>query len=140
MAAHSISAPWWCAVLVGSIAPGVVGATVHLVVLLVRPTPAPTAERETREIDPGDDAPEDGDDEDDGRDDTLDERGVSLLWETAPPAGDQPGDEAGDEVADRAAALIDEGAGRRRLARELQISEHQARELIASRNGKAVAR
>lgn len=35
--------------------------------------------------------------------------------------------------ADRAAALIAEGAGRRRLARELDISEHQARELLAER-------
>lgn len=38
MRAHQIAPPWWVAVLVGSIPPAVVGATVHLVVLLVRRT------------------------------------------------------------------------------------------------------
>lgn len=36
MASARITPPWWCAVLVGAIPPAVVGATVHLVVLLVR--------------------------------------------------------------------------------------------------------
>lgn len=40
MAAHHITPPWWVAVAVGAIPPAVVGATVHLVVLLVR-GPAP---------------------------------------------------------------------------------------------------
>jgi hypothetical protein len=31
--------------------------------------------------------------------------------------------------------LIESGAGRRRLAKELGVTEHQARQLIASRNG-----
>ncbi|MDB5288748.1 MAG: hypothetical protein JWR05_3697 [Mucilaginibacter sp.] len=41
-----------------------------------------------------------------------------------------PGDE---ETPDRAAELIAVGVGRLRLARELGISEHQARELLAAR-------
>lgn len=45
------------------------------------------------------------------------------------PAGEEPGDE-------RVTSLIAAGVGRRRLARELAISEHEARELLArARNG-----
>jgi hypothetical protein len=36
---------------------------------------------------------------------------------------------------DPVAELLDQGVGRRRLARELDISEHAARQLLASRNG-----
>ncbi len=36
MHAHAVVPPWWVAVAVGAIPPAVVGATVHLVVLLVR--------------------------------------------------------------------------------------------------------
>lgn len=39
MVAEGIRPPWWCAVLVGAIAPAVVGTTVHLVVLLTRRVP-----------------------------------------------------------------------------------------------------
>jgi len=38
MHAHGVVPPWWVAVAVGAIAPAVVGATVHLVVLMVRTT------------------------------------------------------------------------------------------------------
>jgi hypothetical protein len=52
----------------------------------------------------------------------LDEHGLSRLWATAP---------AVQETAEqRAAALIAEGAGRRRLASELEISEYRARRLL----------
>lgn len=40
MVAENITPPWWVAVLVGAIAPAVVGSTVHLVVLLTRRGPA----------------------------------------------------------------------------------------------------
>lgn len=42
MHAHGVVPPWWVAVAVGSIPPAVVGATVHLVVLLVRRSESPT--------------------------------------------------------------------------------------------------
>ena len=46
-----------------------------------------------------------------------------------------PGD-VGDEPGDRVTELIEAGAGRRKLATELDISEHKARALIdARRNG-----
>ena len=51
----------------------------------------------------------------------LDEHGLSRFWDHADPA--QPG-------GDRVAELIADGAGRRRLARELGISEYEARQLL----------
>lgn len=39
MHAHGVVPPWWVAVLVGAIPPAIVGAVVHLVVLLVRHQP-----------------------------------------------------------------------------------------------------
>lgn len=39
------------------------------------------------------------------------------------------------DTPDPVAELLDQGVGRRRLARELDISEHAARQLLASRNG-----
>lgn len=141
MAAAGITPPWWAAVLVGAIPPAVVGGVVHLAVLLGRvPAALPVglpAGDETGAA--GDDAPAE----------LLDEHGVSRLWETASPVesparplllpvGDGAG-EAGDQASDdRAAQLIAEGAGRRRLARELDITEHAARELLETyRNGGA---
>lgn len=63
----------------------------------------------------------------------VDDHGVSRRWETAPPAGEPAGDRAGQ--------LIAEGVGRRRLARELGIKEHEARQLLARHrvNGHATA-
>lgn len=100
---------WWVAVAVGAVPAFVVGAVCHLVALLIR-------------------------------------RAATGGMETAPtPTGAATGiaedqDAVGTpEIADapdRAAELIEQGAGRRRLARELGMSEHQARELLAhARNG-----
>jgi hypothetical protein len=59
MHAHAVVPPWWVAVLVGTIPPAVVGATVHLLVLVTRrgtveyaaagkpPAPSPRPERVT---------------------------------------------------------------------------------------------
>lgn len=44
MHAHGVTPPWWCSVAVGAIPPAVVGATVHLLVLLARATADPAAE------------------------------------------------------------------------------------------------
>lgn len=53
----------------------------------------------------------------------LDEHGLSRLWATAPAVQETP--------EQRAAALIADGAGRRRLARGLGISEYEARQMLA---------
>jgi Protein of unknown function (DUF2637) len=42
---------------------------------------------------------------------------------------------ASDEAPDPVAELLEQGAGRRRIAKELEISEHAARQLLAARNG-----
>jgi hypothetical protein len=108
MHANHITPPWWVAVLVGSIPPAVVGATVHLIVLLVR-RPLPEL---------AGDSPDDSPDV------------PPVLAEVgAPDAPEQP-------VDDPAAQLIAQGLGRRRLARELSIPESQARTMLAAaRNG-----
>lgn len=100
MHAHVVAPPWWVAVLVGTIPPAVAGATVHLLVLLVR------RERDVEVI-------------------------ADAVVVVDPPVDDV--DPAAPR--DRAAELIAEGAGRRRLARELSIPEHQARALIAAHRG-----
>ncbi|WP_300006957.1 DUF2637 domain-containing protein [Pseudonocardia sp.] len=81
LAAFRQGPAWWVVVIVSAVAPAVLGAVVHLAVLVGRPVP-------------------------DGR-----------------PAEPDVDD-------DRAAELIAEGAGRRRIARELGVSEYEARRLI----------
>jgi hypothetical protein len=109
LAAYRLSPPWWVVVAVSAVAPAVLGAVVHLAVLVGRPEPT-YAEPELPES------------EDHDLDDVLDEHGVSEFWADAPPAANGT---------DRAAVLIAAGVGRRRLARELGMSEHEARQLLA---------
>jgi hypothetical protein len=54
----------------------------------------------------------------------VEESGLSPWWQTAPPAAPATTGHA------RAAALIAAGVGRRRLARELGTTEHEARQLL----------
>jgi hypothetical protein len=53
----------------------------------------------------------------------LDENGVSRWWATAPPTETR-------RVRTRAAELIAAGVGRRRLSKELGVSEYEARQLL----------
>lgn len=95
LTAYQITPPWWLIVAVSAVPPAVLGATVHLAVLVGRKTP-----------------------------DNAD-----------PDASPGPPSDAGG---DRVTELIEAGAGRRVLARELNISEHAARQLLAGReNGVA---
>lgn len=105
LVAFDIRPAWWAIVVVGAVAPAVLGAVVHLAVLVGRPQPAV------------DDEPDE---------EPFDERD---WWEDAPPAQD-----------DRAIELITAGVGRRRLSRELGVSEYQARQLLdRARNGRESA-
>jgi hypothetical protein len=54
----------------------------------------------------------------------AEEPGLSPWWQTAPPAA------TATNGRDRAAQLIAAGVGRRRLARELGTTEHEARQLL----------
>jgi hypothetical protein len=122
LVAYGVHPPWGLIVLVSAIPPATLGAVVHLAVLVTRRDAPPV------EADPG--APEAGP--------------VSAPVEAARPvppveAGPEP-DPIGLEEApqpaisasDPVAELLAQGAGRRRLARELDISEHAARRLLAT--------
>lgn len=145
--AREAGRPWWVVVVacvVSGLAPAVLGAVIHLAVRYWRGEVAPAvlpaspAGTETgSDLNPG------------AGDSTLvdtptehpaaayEVAGPDLLSSPAValhsvPSPTTPGDEPGD----RAAELIEAGAGRRRLARELEISEHEARQLLdARRNG-----
>ncbi|MGH3611435.1 MAG: DUF2637 domain-containing protein [Pseudonocardia sp.] len=130
LAAFSLAPQWWVVVIVSAVAPAVLGAVVHLAVLVGRPDDEPVT------------GPAGGFDELGGHDagderadavaaGLLDERGLSRVWETAPLAAEQLTERMTPER--RAEALIAEGAGRRRLAQELDISEYQARRLLDER-------
>lgn len=102
LAAYALLPPWWVVVILSGIAPAVLGAMVHLAVLVGREPgseSAPAAEiaRQTEH-------------------------------ELAPPDGAQAPFCQGP---DRAAELIAAGAGRRRLSRELGVTEYEARQLLA---------
>lgn len=107
LAAFGMAPAWWVVVVVSAVAPAVLGAVVHLAVLVGRPDLDPH-----QLLDDADSAELDG---------LLDEHGLSRQWAHASPVTPRP---------DRVAALIAKGAGRRRLARELGISEYEARQLI----------
>ncbi len=123
LSAFGLAPAWWVVVIVSAVAPAVLGAVVHLAVLVGRPASDP---------DPGDHVSGDEAHVSIGYELTgqaldaglLDEQGLSRRWNDALPA-------AGADTSDgRAAELIAAGAGRRRLARELDISEYEARRLL----------
>jgi hypothetical protein len=116
LVAYGVHPPWGLIVLVSAIPPATLGAVVHLAVLVTRPgappveaasvgAPAEVSSVEVaRSVPPAEASP------------------VGL--EEAP----QPAISAPDPVAE----LLAQGAGRRRLARELDITEHAARRLLAT--------
>jgi hypothetical protein len=89
----------------------VLGAVVHLAVLVGRPRPTHELDDEPLPYEVTAEAYADG---------SLDEHGASRLWDSAPPAVED----------ERTAQLIAAGVGRRRLARELDITEYEARRLL----------
>jgi hypothetical protein len=115
LAAFSLAPPWWVVVVVSAIAPGVLGAVVHLAVLVGRTESSDVEELALSE--------EDGAQQPVGE--WLDDDGMSKWWDVAPAATSRPGD------GDRAAELIAAGVGRRRLSRELGMSEYEARQLLS---------
>ena len=101
LAAYQLAAPWPLVVAVSAVAPAVLGAVVHLAVLVGRG--GQTARFDTGHVPSGP-----ADSQDSGQNIPLD---------------------------DHVAELIERRVGRRRLAAELGITEHQARQLLAARNG-----
>lgn len=128
LAAYQIRPHWLLVVAVSAVAPAVLGALVHLLVLVGRESgqlmPATASEAASL---PG---PSSGGVGPGGRgsgDESSPTVAPARPLVVAPPAGDEPDVQPGDRVAE----LIADGAGRRRLARELGVSEHEARQLLA---------
>jgi hypothetical protein len=109
LVAFDLAPAWWVVVIVSAVAPAVLGAVVHLAVLVGRPHALDR--REDAAGAAAADATE-----------VLDEQEPPPWWEHALPAVGVTGY--------RAAELIAAGAGRRRLARELDITEYEARRLL----------
>lgn len=118
LAAFDMAPAWWVVVVVSAVAPAVLGAVVHLAVLVGRPDHDDTAGLPVQVLDETARLHTIAAACDDGR---IDEHGLSRYWDDAGPARPRR---------DRAAELIDAGAGRRRLARELGITEYEARQLL----------
>lgn len=110
--AFRLAPAWWVVVIVSAVAPAVLGAVVHLAVLVGRAEPDGPEAAEPIGYALAREAYDGG---------VLDDDGLSHRWHDAPPAGEF----------DRAAALIAVGAGRHRLSRELDITEYEARRLLA---------
>ncbi|MCW0215230.1 MAG: DUF2637 domain-containing protein [Pseudonocardia sp.] len=121
LAAYAAHPHWVVVVVVSAVPPAVLGAVVHLAVLAGRAPAQALSGRSELAGEEIDEAPE-GDRDRYPELASVDDHGLSRRWESAPPAG-EPGD--------RAVELIAEGAGRRRLAKELGIGEHEARQLLA---------
>lgn len=94
LTAYGLRPVWWLVVLVSAMAPAVLGAVVHLAVLVGRP---------------------------------------SAEVQSAAPGGEL----AAELSASDGATELLAGLGRRKLARELDITEHEARKILAVRNGAA---
>lgn len=110
LGAYHLDPPWWLVVAVSAVAPAVLGAVVHLAVLVSQSRTEPVVLAV------------------DGLEDQAEGEDLPDFWADAPYA-ETPGG--------RAAELIDAGAGRRRLARETGISEYEARKLLRARDGVA---
>ncbi|MBW0090508.1 DUF2637 domain-containing protein [Pseudonocardia sp. KRD-184] len=107
--AYGVQPHWLVVVAVSAIAPTVLGALVHLMVLVGRPEAAPAEPPTELPVAPA----------------LGDEQEPNLQGLEGEP----------ETVEERAARLIAEGAGRKRLVDELEISEWKARQLLATTNG-----
>ena len=113
LAAFVLLPPWWVVVVLSGIAPAVLGAMVHLAVLVGRP-----AEPVHLDVD-------ETDSQTDYTEPTEDEP-VELEQDPVPAV--RAGEPAPHQ--EPALALIAAGAGRRRLSRELGVTEYEARRLL----------
>lgn len=117
MAAYGIAVPWWVVVVVSAVPPAMLGTLGGLVHLLRTTTTTTLA---TAVDDLATDNHQDNQDNHQLVDDNHQDN--------------QPG----DDLTSRARQLVDAGAGRARLAKELEITDHRARQLLAevrSNNG-----
>ena len=121
-AARAAGLAWWVVVVacvVSGMAPAVLGTVIHLAVLVSRGSRTPGADLNAPHDVPADVPPVSRDDQ----------------QESDCPPADVPPDVPASPAdgGDRVMQLIEAGAGRRRLSRELGLTEHEARELLAKR-------
>lgn len=121
LAAYALAPPWWVVVGLSGIAPGVLGAMVHLAVLVSR-TESARSPADLTALD------KQADEHTDAQATSTEsppatESADGCPWDTTPPLAPPDDDE-------RVTALIAAGVGRRRLARELGVTEHEARRLL----------
>lgn len=121
LAAYLLAPPWWVVVVLSGIAPAVLGAMVHLAVLVGHEHRSSGSIRSGAVVDDEPIPYELVADPDPA--DALDRPVPSGRRVVTPPEGLDPPSE-------RAIALIAAGAGRRRLSRELDITEYEARRLL----------
>jgi hypothetical protein len=137
LAAFVLLPPWWVVVLLSGIAPAVLGAMVHLAVLVGRPqgpserssAPEPDDVAQTGRTDPPV-APGAGDSPWTWNSPPTDAPWPLSSWAPQDGTADDEQSCAPPDDTDRAAVLIAAGAGRRRLSRELGVTEYEARRLI----------
>jgi hypothetical protein len=118
LSAYHLAPAWWLVVLVSAVAPAVLGCGVHLAVLVGRTvetasTPAECPSPEITEPARGDHYP-------------PPTPAVPAPEPVAPPVPELAAVPDPDPVV----SLIESGAGRGRIAKELGITEHQARKLL----------
>jgi hypothetical protein len=120
LAAYHQTPPWWLVAALAAIPPTALVAVAHQVALLTRTHPTTTPVPDAHSSDPGGQT-------------TTPPASAAAAPAPALPLGE-------DELAKRARQLVatsEQPVGRRRLARELEISEHQARVLLSQVNGAA---
>lgn len=116
LAAYSARPHWLVVVAVSAVPPAVLGAVVHLLALVAQARTAPAVVAA------------------DEIDEQAEGEGLIDWWADAPPSTTESDRRVGADLhqpsEDRAAELIASGVGRRRLAKELGVSEHSAREML----------
>ena len=123
--AYGMQPAWWVVVVVSGVAPAVLGATVHLAVLVGRSEASPPAATAVAGSVAG----------------SAESVFVPLAAVTAATRSAQvttiatmptaDGGEGGETWEAKRARLLAEGAGRKRLAKELGVSEYEARRWVA---------
>jgi hypothetical protein len=122
LSAYGMRPAWWVVVVVSGVAPAGLYAVVHLTVLCGRVDPPPPEQAVEDEAIPLV-----------SRDDQQEPAPSPTSPPQVLPVGD-PAPEDGEAA--RVAELVAAGAGRRTVARELGLTEHEARKRLAgSRNG-----
>lgn len=134
--AYRLAPAWWVVVVVSALAPAVLGALVHLVVLVGRPVgvspPATVGELV---------AAKGGEEWRGTGEDVAETAPTRVALRLAPPPPPTPGDDVEmvevDDLAARVAEIVARDGGRRTVMEELGVSEYKARRLLDEHKARA---